>query len=326
MAFWVVEPGHGAIRREALPEPGPREARVRTVRSGVSRGTEALVFHGGVPTDQYAVMRAPFQSGDFPGPVKYGYLNVGVVEQGPHHLRGRTVFCLFPHQTAYVVPAAAVSPVPSQVPPDRAVLAGTMETALNAVWDAGVLPGDRVTVVGAGMVGCCLARLLARIPAVRVTVVDVDQTRAAVADALGAAFETAGEASGGCDLVFHASATSEGLQLSLDLLRPEGAVVELSWYGDAFVRLNLGGGFHSGRLAIRASQVGRVATPRREQRTAAERIALALDLLRDPALDALVTGTSPFAALPQVMPRLADGSLPALLHTITYDEEPSCSA
>ena len=235
---------------------------VRTLRSGVSRGTETLVFRGGVPPTQYAAMRAPFQEGDFPGPVKYGYLNVGVVEQGPAELRGRTVFCLYPHQTAYVVPAGAVTVVPEDVPPARAVLAGTVETAVNALWDAAPLLGDRVTVVGAGMVGCCVARLLSRFPAVQVTLVDVDAGRADVAAALGVDFALPADAADGRDLVVHASATSAGLQRSLDLLAPEGTVIDLSWYGDSEVRLSLGGAFHSGRLGIRASQVGTVSPAR----------------------------------------------------------------
>jgi len=266
-------------------------------------------------------MRAPFQDGDFPGPVKYGYLSVGVVEQGPPELRGRTVFCLYPHQTAYVVPAQAVVVVPDDVPPARAVLAGTVETAVNALWDGGPLLGDRITVVGAGMVGCSVARLLTRIPGVQVTLVDIDAARADVAAALGVGFALPADAGDGRDLVVHTSATSAGLQQSLDLLAPEGTVIDLSWYGDAEIRLSLGGAFHSGRLGIRASQVGVVAAARRGRRTAAERLALALDLLRDPAFDALITGVSRFDELPDVMARLAGGSLPALCHTLSYGSE-----
>jgi NADPH:quinone reductase-like Zn-dependent oxidoreductase len=318
-AFWLRTPGRGEIRPVTLPRPGRGDVVVRTVRSGVSRGTETLVFRGGVPPDQYAAMRAPFQEGDFPGPVKYGYLSVGAVEQGPPALRGRTVFCLYPHQTAYVVPSSAVSVVPEDVPPARAVLAGTVETAINALWDAAPLVGDRVTVVGAGMVGCCVARLLSRFPAVQVTLVDLDAGRADVAAALDVDFALPADAGGGRDLVVHASATSEGLQRSLDLLAPEGTVIDLSWYGDSEVRLSLGGAFHVGRLGIRASQVGTVSPVRSGRRTTADRLALALELLRDPAFDALVTGQSPFSELPDVMARLAAGSLPALCHTITYD-------
>jgi len=318
LAFWLREPGVGEIRPAPLEDPGPGEVLVRTLHSGVSRGTETLVFRGGVPASQYDAMRAPFQEGDFPGPVKYGYLNVGVVELGPPELRGRTVFCLFPHQSAYVVPARSVVVVPEGVPPQRAVLAGTVETAVNALWDAAPLLGDRIAVVGAGMVGCCVARLLARFPGVQVTLVDIDATRCDVAAALGVDFALPAEAAGGADLVVHTSATSAGLQQSLDLLAPEGTVIELSWYGDAEVRLSLGCAFHSGRLGLRASQVGVVAPARRGRRTAAERIALALDLLRDPAFDSLITGESRFDELPEVMAALAGGRLPALCHTLTY--------
>jgi len=319
-AFWLREPGAGEIRPVRLPRPGPGEALVRTLRTGISRGTETLVFRGGVPPTQWAAMRAPFQEGDFPGPVKYGYLNVGVVEEGPTTLRGRTVFCLYPHQTAYVVDAAALTVVPEGVPADRAVLAGTVETAVNALWDAAPLLGDRVAVVGAGMVGCCVARLLQGFPGVEVTLVDVDGGRAQVAAALGVGFAAPEDAPQGLDLVVHTSATSAGLQRSLDLLAFEGTVLDLSWYGDAETHLRLGGAFHSRRLDVRSSQVGAVAAARRGRRTAEERRQIALDLLRDPAFDALLTGQSRFDDLPDVMARLADGRLSALCHTVRYDE------
>ncbi|GGX91334.1 zinc-dependent alcohol dehydrogenase [Streptomyces anandii] len=317
-AFWLSSPGLGEIREVSLPDPGEGEVVVRTLYSGVSRGTETLVFRGGVPVSQHAAMRAPFQEGDFPGPVKYGYLNVGVVEEGPEGLLGRTVFCLYPHQSRYVVPASAVTPVPSAVPAERAVLAGTVETAVNALWDAAPLIGDRIAVVGGGMVGCSVAALLARFPGVRVQLVDADPARAGVAEALGVGFALPGDALGGCDLVVHASATEQGLTRALELLSPEGTVVELSWYGDRRVALPLGEAFHSRRLVIRSSQVGTV-SPRRAGRTYADRLALALDLLADPALDALITGESSFEELPEVMPRLASGEIPALCHRIRYE-------
>jgi 2-desacetyl-2-hydroxyethyl bacteriochlorophyllide A dehydrogenase len=318
LALWLCRPGAAELRAVDVPAPGPRDVLVRTLVSGISRGTETLVFSGRVPPTQYAAMRAPFQEGDFPAPVKYGYLNVGQVESGPSQLAGRVVFCLYPHQTEYVVPAEAVVIVPDDVPPRRAVLAGTVETAVNALWDARPLIGDRVTVVGAGMVGCCVARLLARLPGVRATLVDVDPGRAAVAVALGAEFALPADAPREQDLVVHASATSAGLQLSLDLLAVEAEVIELSWYGDAPVTLSLGGAFHSRRLGIRASQVGRIAPARRAARTTADRLQLALELLRDPAFDVLLTGESSFGELPGVMARLAAGELSALCHTISY--------
>jgi threonine dehydrogenase-like Zn-dependent dehydrogenase len=319
-AFWVQSPGQGEIRAAPLAGPGDDEVLIRTLYSGVSRGTETLVFRGGVPESQHEMMRAPFQEGDFPGPVKYGYLNVGVVEQGPAELRGRTVFCLYPHQTRYVVPATAVTPVPDAVPPERAVLAGTVETAVNALWDAAPLVGDRIAVVGGGMVGCCVARLLAGFPGVRVQLIDADPARASVAEALGVEFALPEQARGDCDLVFHASATEEGLARSLELLAPDGTVAELSWYGDRRVSLPLGEFFHSRRLTVRASQVGTVG---RARRTFADRLSLALDLLQDPAYDALVTGECGFEELPAVMPLLSSGELPALCLRVMYERADS---
>jgi hypothetical protein len=326
-AFWLREPGVGEIRPATLRAPGPDEVHVRTTHSAISRGTEALVFRGRVPPDQYAVMRAPFQEGEFPAPVKYGYLSVGVVEEGPPELQGCTVFCLYPHQTAYVVPAAAVTVVPAEVPARRAVLTGLVETAVNALWDAAPLVGDRVVVVGAGVLGCCLARLLAGVPGVEVTLVDVDPQRASVAAALGVAFCLPQDAPADQDLAFHTSATSSGLQQSLAALAPEGTVIELSWYGQDTTTVSLGGSFHSRRLAVRASQVGTVAPSRRGTRTPAARLALAVHLLRDPAFDVLLTGESRFEELPQVFSLLAEGRLPGLCHSISYPgEEAACSA
>lgn len=301
-----------------LPEARDGEVAVRTIRSAVSRGTEALVFQGRVPQDQYSAMRAPFQEGEFPGPVKFGYLNVGIVEQGPPELLGRTVFCLYPHQTRYVVPADAVVPVPEEIPADRAVLAGTVETAVNALWDAPPLVGDRIAVVGGGMVGCCVARLLAGVPGAQVTLVDLEPSRADTAAALGVGFSLPSDMPGGCDLVVHTSATSAGLQSAINLLDREGTVLDLSWYGDTTVSLDLGGAFHSGRLTIRASQVSTVAPSRRSRRSSRDRLTLALGLLRDPGFDALITGRSRFEDLPDLMPRLVSGLTDQLCHVLVY--------
>jgi 2-desacetyl-2-hydroxyethyl bacteriochlorophyllide A dehydrogenase len=316
-AFWVTAPGRGEIRPVTLPARAVDEVLVRTHFSAISRGTELLVFAGRVPNDQRQAMRAPFQDGEFPGPVKYGYLNVGVVQAGPAELNGRTVFCLYPHQSAYVVPASAVLAVPDGVPAQRAVLAGTVETAINALWDAAPRIGDRACVVGAGMVGCCVARLLAQIPGCRVTLVDVNPARASIAAALGVAFAAPDEIDGEHEIVVHASASAAGLQRSLALLAPGGEVLELSWYGSGQVSLNLGGAFHSRRLGIRASQVGTVAAARRGTRSGRDRLALALQLLRDPAYDCLLDGVSDFADLPTVLPTLAHQ--PGLCHVVRYN-------
>ena len=323
-AYWLVEPGRGEIRDVELPDPGPDDVVVRTLHTGISRGTEGLVHRGGVPPAEYDRMRAPFQEGTFPGPVKYGYLNVGVVEQGPPGLLGRTVFCLYPHQTRYVVPATAVVPVPDDVPAGRAVLAGTVETAVNALWDAAPLIGDRVSVVGAGPVGCAVAALLARFPGVDVEIVDVLPSRSQIAERLGAGFALPADARTGRDLVVHTSGTGDGLSRSLELLADEATVLELSWYGDRPVTVALGSDFHSRRLAIRSSQVGAVAPARRGRRSHADRLAVALGLLADPAFDALVTGGVRFDNLPAALDRIAaGGEQDTLAIRVDYGEPPT---
>lgn len=318
-AFWLRSPGLGEIRDAQLPEPAEGEVVVRTLFSGVSRGTETLVFRGGVPESQHAAMRAPFQEGDFPGPVKYGYLNVGVVEAGPTDLLGRTVFSLYPHQTRFVVPASAVTPVPETVPASRAVLAGTVETAVNALWDAAPLIGDRITVVGAGMVGASVAALLARFP--RPGSNSSTPTRRAPTSHRPSASTSRSRRTRQATAtpVVHASATEAGLARSLELLAPEGTVLELSWYGDRKVSLPLGEAFHSRRLVIRSSQVGTVSPARSARRTYADRLAIALDLLADPAFDALITGESSFEELPKTMTGLAAAESTEMCHLVRYD-------
>jgi threonine dehydrogenase-like Zn-dependent dehydrogenase len=317
-AFWVREPGRGEIRHQAIAQAAPDHVLVRTLYSGISRGSEALVFHGRVPASEYTRMRAPFQEGDFPAPVKYGYASVGRVAEGPASLLGRDVFCLYPHQDCYRVPAHSVVPLPASVPPPRAVLAANTESALNALWDAPPRIGDRVAVVGAGALGCLVARLAARVPQVSVQLVDVNPARAAVAAALGVDFAHPDAARGDADLVVHTSASGAGLDTALNLAGFEATVLELSWYGTAAAHVHLGGAFHARRLRVISSQVGAVAAARRAQRTHRERLALAVALLADDALDALITGEDAFADLPAVMARLAGDGADTICHRIRY--------
>lgn len=293
------------------------DVRVRTLWSGVSRGTESLVFNGRVPESEWARMRAPFQAGNFPAPVKYGYASVGVVEQGPAPLLGRTVFALYPHQTHYVVPADAVRVVPEGVDPARAVLTANMETALNGVWDAEVKPGDRVAVVGAGAVGCLVAWLAGQVPGTDVTLVDVNPLRASVAGALGVRF-AASAAGMEADVVLHTSGVPAGLIAALDAAATEARIVEMSWFGDQAVSLPLGGAFHARRLSIVSSQVGAVAASQRTRWTHARRMAVALQLLSDARLDVLITGESAFDDLPETMARLAAAPPDVICHRIRY--------
>jgi threonine dehydrogenase-like Zn-dependent dehydrogenase len=317
-AFWVAEPGRGEIRTEGLPPPAAGEACVRTLFTGISRGTEALVFRGQVPRSEHERMRAPFQSGDFPAPVKYGYCNVGIVEHGPAELVGRRVFCLYPHQDRYVVPVGALHALPDGLPPARAVLAANLETAVNALWDAAPRVGDRVAVIGAGTVGCLAAWLAARIVGAEVELIDVDERKATAARALGVPFRTPAAARGDVDVALHVSGSAAGLATALGLAGFEATVVELSWYGDAAPAVPLGGAFHSRRLTLRSSQVGAVATAQRARWSHVRRMQLVMRLLQNAELDSLVTGDSPFDELPAVLARLAASPGYTLTHRIVY--------
>jgi hypothetical protein len=309
-SFWITAPGQGELREERLPTP-PRDAhKVQTLATGVSRGTEALVFAGRVPASQYKAMRAPLMAGTFPFPVKYGYSAVGVTEHG------QRVFVLYPHQDRFIAPAAMCIPVPDIVPTPRAVLAANMETALNLLWDAAPLPGERMMVVGAGVLGLLTAALLARIPAAIVTVIDLDPARAAFAHAFGCAFATPDAAPEAQELIVHTSASESGLRLCLTQAAFEARIIEASWYGDTAPSAPLGEAFHARRLRLIASQVGHVAPPMRGRRTHAERLATALTLLEDPCFDALLEGPTRFTALPTAMPEILRPG--GLCHVISY--------
>jgi threonine dehydrogenase-like Zn-dependent dehydrogenase len=318
LAFWVVAPGQGELRRESLPEPGAGDVVVEAVASGISRGTETTVFQGRVPRSQYRAMRAPHQKGEFTFPVKYGYSSVGVVAAGPDDWRGRRVFCLHPHQDRYVVPQRAVIPIPAAVSDERAVLAANMETVVNALWDAAPRLGDRVAVVGAGVVGALAAALAARIPGAAVQLVDINPDKAEIAAALGVSFAVPKVATPRADLVIHASATADGLASALNLAAFEASVIELSWYGDREVAAPLGEAFHSRRLRLVSSQVGTVATAQRARWDRRRRLALALDLLTDPRFDVLLEPPVPFARLPEVMAALAAQPSKVMCQVISY--------
>lgn len=317
-AFWVAAPGRGEIRSEVLRSPDAGDVVVQTLFSGISRGTEALVFGGHVPQSEWVRMRAPFQDGEFSGSVKYGYCSVGRIECGSNELIGKTAFVLYPHQTRYVVPASAVHVLPSDVPPARAILAANVETALNGVWDASPQTGDRVVVIGAGTVGCLVAWLVSRIEGCDVQLVDVNPQRQHIAQALGVSFARPESAITDADIVIHVSGSPEGLQRALNIAAFEATIVEMSWFGDRQVPLPLGGAFHSRRLTIKSSQVGHVAASQRARWDTRRRMAHALSLLADPVLDVLITGENAFDDLPDVMARLAQTPGDALCHRIRY--------
>jgi 2-desacetyl-2-hydroxyethyl bacteriochlorophyllide A dehydrogenase len=317
LSFWITGRQKAELRPEKLPNPARGEVAVRALYGAISRGTERLVWEGAVPKSEAQRMRAPFQAGKFPWPVKYGYINVGEVEEGLSRLKGRAVFCLHPHQDRFVVPATAVTVLPKGLPPRRAVLAANMETAVNALWDARPLAGERIAVIGAGVVGALVARLASQIPGTRVQLIDTNASKRRVASGLGVAFSSPGKAEKDADLVIHASGNPEGLETALALAGPEGRVVELSWYGSARADLALGEGFHSRRLTLMSSQVGTVPPHMRARWNTSQRMALALTLLKDPVFELLLTGEDAFTSLPKVYPRvLADRG--GLCHVIRY--------
>ena len=313
-ALWYVAPGVAELRARPVNSPVPGEAQVRTLFSGISRGTERLVLAGKVGQSEWTRMRAPLQEGNFPFPVKYGYCAVGTVTAGPETLRGKTVFCLHPHQDWFNVPIERLTIVPDAVPPRRATLAANMETALNAMWDSGAGPGDRIAVVGGGIVGLLVAHLAARLPGTSVTLVDVDPARAALALEMGAQFATPQDAIGDADVVFHTSASASGLNTAISLAGEEATIVEMSWFGEQSASIHLGGPFHSRRLKLVASQVGQVAASRRVRWSYARRLEAALKLLEDARLDALVIESVAFAdsvkRIPDILGPDASGVAP----------------
>jgi 2-desacetyl-2-hydroxyethyl bacteriochlorophyllide A dehydrogenase len=319
LSLWVTGPRCAELRREQLAAPRPGQVLVTARYSAISRGTERLVFEGRVPASEYQRMRAPLQAGDFPFPVKYGYASVGRVAWGPAALLGRDVFCLHPHQSAYLVAEEQVLPLPEQVPAARAVLAANMETALNAIWDAELRAGDRVCVVGAGVLGCLVAYLAARHPGTTVTVVDVDVRKGPTVERLGAAFALPPAAPEECDVVLHASGAPAGLNTALAAAGLEARVIELSWFGDRRVELPLGAAFHPRRLSLCSSQVGRLPPAQAARWSHRRRLSMALSLLADPLLDGLISAETPFARAPEALAELSAEDGFELCRRLVYD-------
>ena len=319
-ALWYVKPGVAELRPERLEMPQPGEVRVRTLFTLISRGTEQLVAQGDVPEGEWRTMRAPHQAGNFPFPVKYGYSAAGVVMAGPEALIGKTVFCLHPHQDFFQVPENNLVVVPDGITARRATLGANMETALNAHWDAGTGPGDKILVIGAGVVGLLTAYLAKRIAGINVTICDIDPNRAGLAAKLGLEFTLPKDAPADNRLVFHTSASQAGLQTAIEKSAFEASIIEMSWYGAKPVAVHLGAKFHSRRLTIVASQVGHVAPSRRATVTHSARLALALSLLDDPALDHLLADEIAFEDVPAHLNTIFSNTAAGLAPVVRYPE------
>ncbi len=318
-SLWIEGPRHCALRTETLPPPQPGEVVVKTLYSGISRGTERVIFTGAVAETERASLRAPFQEGDVPGPLKYGYCSVGTVEAGERTLVGQKVFCLYPHQSRYVVPRDVIVPLPDGVPPLRALLTANMETGVNALWDSGMTVGMRCVVIGAGVVGLLVAYLAKAIPGTEVAIIETNPQRWPTCSALG--LTRIDRPSFTPDIIFEASATAEGLQSALDIAGMESRIVELSWFGDQDLKLNLGGTFHAKRLTITSSQVGQIAPVQRARWSHRQRLRLAVSLLLDDRLDGLISGVTPLAGLADDYERILLHANDTLCHAIDYSAE-----
>lgn len=311
LALWCT----GSNTAELRPaEPG-NGVLVQTLFSGISRGTERLVFEGRVPQSESSRMKAPYQEGEFSFPVKFGYCAVARVEEGEH--KGQEVFALYPHQDSFRLSEDALYPLPKNLPSERAVLAANMETALNVLWDSGAAAGDRIAIIGAGVLGSLIGYLAARLPGAEVTLIDLNPARSELAKKLGCNFSLPASAPEECDVVIHTSASESGLALALEVAGQEATVLEASWYGSDAVSLSLGAAFHSRRLRIISSQVGSLPLSRTPRWSHQRRMLKALELLCDPALDALISGETDFADMPTNYARVLSNP-ETLCHRIRY--------
>ena len=305
------------LREETVPSPGPGEVRVETIASAVSAGTEMLVYRGEVPQD--LPLDLPTLRGSYAFPIKYGYAVAGrVLDTGSnagHLYPGDPVFVHHPHQEAFVVPATMLVRLPDDLDPLLGVFVANLETALNVVHDTPLSLGETALVLGAGVVGFLVARLLKLAGAGAVLVVDPLERRRKLALAAGAdgAFGPEG-ANGrvmdltggrGVDVAVEVSGSGAALQAAIEAVATEGTVVVASWYGTRPIALDLGGRFHRGRVSLRSSQVGRLnpeLQPRWDRERRTETVIGLLDRLD---LRDLISHRLPFGRAPEAY-RLLD--------------------
>jgi 2-desacetyl-2-hydroxyethyl bacteriochlorophyllide A dehydrogenase len=307
-SIWFPKAQSVELRAESLSSPGPEEVRIEALASGISHGTEMLVYRGQVPAD--LPLDLPTLRGSFAFPVKYGYASVGRVAEAGNAVTGveagDTVFVLHPHQTAYVVPASLATRLPADLPPEHGVFLANVETGVNVLLDARPRLGDRVIVFGQGVIGLVLTQLLRRVGVGRVIGVDPIPARRRLARELGAdealppeeatpAAVRALTGGIGADLAIEASGNPAALAAAVESVGQEGTVVVPSWYGTKPVCLPLGGSFHRGRVRIVSSQVGALDPALAPRWDRARRQALAIDMLARLQLDPLITHRIPFA-------------------------------
>jgi len=316
-ALWYTAKNEAQIVNEELGDLPQDFSLVKTLFSGISRGTESIISSGRVHMNDHDRMRAPFMEGHFPFPVKYGYASVGQVLEGDASLIGKTVFSLSPHQSYAQLPNHALFAF-SDIPPRRALLAANLETALNAVWNGQPGPSDHIGIVGGGVVGLLTGYLCAKLPGAQVHLVDIDPQRKQISETLGMKFSSPQEAPENCDVVFHCSASSEGLQTAIEMAGDEASIVEMSWFGSGPMPIELGGSFHSRQLKLICAQVGRVAQSHRARWSYARRLQAALELLVDPLLDGLIEEPIALDDVPERLPFIFSSGSGLLCQPISY--------
>lgn len=310
-SLWHIDAGHSEIRSQNL-DPLPGQILLQSLYSLISLGTEKTIALGGVPGNVYDKMKVPYMEGSFSLPVKYGYSLVARSEEGQcYHL-------MHPHQDLVSVNPESLTPVPPGIPPSRAVLVSNMETALTAYWDAGPLKDEKIMIAGFGLIGALTALLLRLKGFQDITVYEPDATRTGLARRLGFHTGDPGFDPGPFDLAFHSSGNASGLQHCLEVMGPEGRILELSWYGRQKITLGLGEHFHINRLRIIASQVSSIPRNLQGAWNFAKRKQEVLSLLADPCWDRLEIEEVPFETSPAVFYKIRHSQTKGLTYILKY--------
>lgn len=333
-AVWTTGPRSLELRAEHLSPPGPHEVLVRTLVSGISQGSEMLVYRGEAPRD--LPLDLPTLAGSFAFPIKYGYALVGRVEAAGSAATGFAlgdhVFVHHPHQEAFTVVETMPIRLPRGLDPVLGVFTANLETAVNALLDSTIHLGESVVVFGLGVVGMLIAQLLKRSGAGLVVAVDPLPARRALATVAGIDTVLSNDIDisaqvhdltqgRGADLAIEASGHGAALQAAIDCVADEGTVLAVSWYGMKPVTLALGGHFHRGRVQVQSSQVGRVNPELAPRWDRARRTALVQHLLPSLHLAELITHRIPFERAADAFRLLDEHADEALQVVLTYGEE-----
>ena len=317
--LWFLGANQFSIREETLRSPSTPYCVVKSICSGISQGTEQLVYSEAVPESIQHQMRCPYMGGDFPFPIKYGYSLVGEVVEGPENIVGRNVHMLHPHQDYGCVHPRDIYLLDDGILPEKAILASNMETAVNAVWDSQVTLGDRVLVVGFGNVGSLVARILSLSMGVEMFVTDTSALKRSMAQKMGFNVCEISQLKEEFDISFNVSASADGLQTAIDAVGYEGKIIELSWYGNRAVSLQLGGDFHIQRKTIISSQVSHIPSHRLARWDTIRRKKLVFSLLKQPEFEEHVTHNLRFSELPRILSESRSLFQDNLMIAVHYD-------